>query len=146
MGRISSFAIAFGLSLLGLHCTSDWSTPQIPPEAKRRLDTVIVTSGPLGPVGGRGYYAKPLTWSVIYNPVGGDSVLRVLLSANLAVEEFWCPKAASICLDPFLHEREIVKLTEPDRAITRLGFMPLAPGYSDYCLIDWRHYRVVWNP
>ena len=146
MGRVCFLCIAFGLVLVALRCTSDSPSTPTPSEPRRYLDTVTVADGSIGQVGGRGFYFKTMYWYTDYQPSGGDSVLRVLLNAHLAVEGFWHPLGASICLDPFQHEREIVKLIEPDRAIVRLGFMPLASGYSDGCLRHWRHYRLVWTP
>jgi len=146
VGRVCFLCIAFGLVLVALRCTSDSPSTPTPSEPRRYLDTVTVADGSIGQVGGRGFYFKTMYWYTDYQPSGGDSVLRVLLNAHLAVEGFWHPLGASICLDPFQHEREIVKLIEPDRAIVRLGFMPLASGYSDGCLRHWRHYRLVWTP
>jgi hypothetical protein len=115
-----------------------------PSSARLEVDTTIILWSAMGRIGGSGYYCKTAYWGemVRFNPLLGDSVLKMLLDSNYAVVEFWYPETASMCLDPSVHEREITKLEQSDTAICRLGYAPLDSGYSDVCIRYWRHYKI----
>jgi hypothetical protein len=125
-----------------LSCKSNSSGPTGPSQIRVEVDTTIVPYDSLRGVGCSGFYDKILVWQGFFNPNWGDSVLSMLLDSNFTVVDFWYPEGAGICLDPLPHEREIVKLLEPDTTIFRLGYTAMPAGYTDFCVPYWRHYKV----
>jgi len=140
--RSSSFVIIVSFMLSLPACEPKSDAPTAPSSKKIAIDTTIVRFDSLGSIGGPGFYYKNCSWQGGFNPYRGDSIVRALLDSNFMVDEFWYPQAVSPCLDPRIHEREIVKLSQPDTTIYRFAYAPLDTGYADVCIRSWRHYKV----
>ena len=143
MSRSSVILLVVTVTLVSSSCKSTSSGPIAPHPARFEIDTTVVPYDSLNGIGGPGFYFKSATWSGPFNPLAGDSLVRTLLDSGLSVTEFWYPEAPGVCADPFAHEREIAKLTEPDTTVYRLGYTPLPPGYSDACVRFWRQYKIT---
>ena len=142
-----SFSVLLLLSQTLMDCGKDSPIPTptltMPNKSALQVDTTIVRSDSLGKIGGAGFYCRFGDWrEANYNSRRGDSVLQMLLDSNITVLEFWYPEYPSMCLDPFNHIREIVRLPQSDSTITHLGYDPLNAGFSDHCIPYWRHYKI----
>ena len=137
--------IMLGLALSLSTCKPKSDSPTAPIGTKIEIDSTIVRYDSLGSIGGVGFYTKNCQWQGGFNPYRSDSVVKALLDSNFTVDEFWYPQAASPCLDPRIHEREIVKLNQPDTTIRRFTYVALDTGFTDFCIRYWRHYKVRRN-
>ena len=138
----SNFVLVLIFALTLACCKRESDTPIAPVTTKIEVDTTIIPYYSMGKMGGSGFYYKTLSWNGRFNPLWGDSVLKMLVDSNFTVVEFWYPQTGSICLDPSTHEREIAKLGQPDTAIYRVGYQPLDSGYTEYCIRSWRYYLI----
>jgi len=118
------------------------SMHSVPAQNNFDIDTTIVPVDSLNQIGGLGYYYKIIHWQGPFNPMWSDSVFQMLLDSNFDINKFWYPAVVGVCLDPSIHEKEIVKLTEPDTLIFKLGYSELTPTQGDHCIQFWKQYVV----
>ena len=140
--KLSAFVFILGLTLSLTACKTKSNPPTAPINTKIEIDSAIVRYDSLGSIGGTSFYDKTCFWKGQFNPYTGDSVVKMLVDSNVSVLEFWYPETPSKCLDSRIHELEIVKLSQPDTAISRFSYTPLGSGYSDGCIEFWRHYTI----
>jgi hypothetical protein len=141
--RIVFRMLFLALIVLLTCCNKKSTSPTAPIQYHLEIDTTIVPSDSLGTVGGPGLYQKLVIWNGEFNPLWGDSVLAALLDSNFALIEFWYPEEPGICADPYIHEREIAKLSQPDTGIYRLGYVAIDSAKVGYCIRYWRHYTIL---
>jgi hypothetical protein len=107
------------------------------------IDTSYVRYDSLGNTGLGAFYTKFFPSEGLVPRSWGDSVVALLLDSNIDVFQFWQPADVSRCLDPYVHEREIVHLVGPDSAMIALGFTAMNPGFMDRCIPYWKRYRIL---
>ena len=130
-----------------LCCKPEPSAPTASNQLQIRIDTTVLSwQDSIWAIGGPGFYYKYFTVQHYrFDPLWGDSVVNMLLDANLSLVEFWYPANGGICRVPFVGMLEISRLNHPDTTIYRFGYRPL-PKPADtmhICIREWRHYTIV---
>lgn len=107
------------------------------------IDTTIVPTDSLGQLGGTGFYYKQIVRALQWSPSWGDSIVAMLLDSTIALVEFYYPAELGICHDPWMGAGEIGKLSQPDSAICRFGYVPVDSVFTLFCIPRWRHYKIT---
>jgi len=144
--KLMLFVFISAIILSCFSCQSESSAPTAPNEIVLEIDTTFLSYDTLWAVGGPGYYSKPITIrNYQFDPLRGDSVVKMLLDSNIYLVEFWYPAGAGIARNPYMGMFEVAKLNQPDTAIYRFGYTPLDTITSNHYIFvrQWRHYKIV---
>ncbi len=146
MHRTTTFLFVVASVLVCFGCKSKSSTPTAPNEIVSRIDTLDLTYDSPYTIGGPGFYGKAITIvNNHFDPLWGDSVVKMLLDSNMNLVEYWYPATCGIARNPYVGMCEIARLNQPDTTIYRFGHAPLdTMKLTQYSLVrQWRHYRIV---
>lgn len=85
-------------------CKSESSAPTTSGQLHFEIDTTFLSwEDSIWAIGGPGFYYKPITiQNYQFNPLWGDSVVKMLLDSNFFLIEFWYPANGGICRDPYM--------------------------------------------
>ncbi|MFZ1279362.1 MAG: hypothetical protein WAR59_00900 [Ignavibacteriaceae bacterium] len=137
--RLISFSVFLLIIFLLVACNNDNPTSI---KADKDLKLEIIPDEEVIFDWNSNIYQHDTNLSISQDTTVYDSIASFLKSANLDIEDMWCPNEDMVCRIPLIIGQEIiVKLSKADANILKYNFQQNTGSFPFSCFNTWSHYK-----